>query len=68
MCGTAEWEWEGSYPFLPSVHVCKGCAMRDNAREMAKDVPGGTVVLLSGKAKQVELAKQREQYLASKRR
>jgi hypothetical protein len=68
MCGTAEWQWEDSFSFVPSLYVCKGCAMRDNARDMSKDVPGGTIVLLSGEAKKEELAKQRERYMASRKK
>lgn len=69
MCGTAEWEWaEDEYAYMPSVHVCRGCALKDAAREDANKVSGGTIVLLSGAAKREALAKQREQYLASRRR
>ena len=68
LCGTAEYEWTDQYAFVPSVNVCKGCQMRENARDMAKDVPGGTIVLLSGAAKKEELARQREQYLASRKK
>lgn len=69
MCGTAEYEWESDpYYYMPGIHVCKGCAMKDNARETVKDVPGGSVVLLSGAAKKAELKRQADQYRASRKR
>ena len=68
MCGTSDWQWdEEKYAFIPSVQVCRGCAMRDSARDMAKDVPGSTIILLSGEMKRAELAKQREQYQKSRK-
>lgn len=69
MCGTAAWEWEEDpRGFAPSVHVCRGCALREQSKEMASNVPGGTVVLVTGKAKEAELAKQREEYQAQRRK
>jgi len=69
MCGTTDYEWDADkYAYIPSVQVCRGCAMRDNSKEMAKDVPGGTVVLLTGAAKKEELARQREKYRSSRKK
>jgi hypothetical protein len=69
MCGTSAYEWESDpYFYAPSVHVCQGCAMKENSRESARDVPGGTVVLLSGAAKKAELQRQAELYRASRKR
>lgn len=68
-CGTAGWEWsEDRFAYLATVHVCEGCKMRDAARDDAKDVTGGTIVLVSGAAKEAALAEQREKYLASRRK
>jgi hypothetical protein len=69
LCGTADWEWEeNQYAYIASVNVCQGCAMKDNAREMGKDIAGSTIVLLSGEAKKAELARQREAYQSSRRK
>lgn len=68
MCGTADWEWAvDQYAYVASLHVCQGCALRENSKEIAKDVPGGTITLLSGELKKAELARQREQYLARRK-
>jgi len=68
-CGTADWEWsEDKFAYMPTVHVCQGCKLREAARDDAKDVDGGTIVLVSGAAKEAALAEQREKYLASRRK
>ena len=67
-CGTSAWEWsDDPRAYIPAVHTCKGCSLREQSREMAKDVPGAWVVLVSGEAKKAELARQRESYRASRR-
>ena len=69
MCGTADWEWsEDKFAYMPTVHVCEGCKLREAARDDAKDIDGGTIILVSGAAKEAALAEQREKYLASRRK
>lgn len=66
-CGTASWEWAADrQAYIPHVHVCRGCALREQSADMGRDVPGGTVVLLGGDAKKQALAEQRAAYLASR--
>lgn len=69
MCGTAAFEWDADqFAYVAAVHVCKGCALREQSREMAADTAGASVVLVSGEAKKAELARQREAYRQSRRK
>ena len=68
MCGTAAWEWEADrFAYMASVSVCEGCKVREAAQDSAKDISGGTIVLVSGAAREKALAAQREAYLASRK-
>lgn len=68
MCGTADYEWDADkFAYVAHVNVCRGCALREQSSDLAKDVPGGSVVLLSGEAKKAALDEQRRQYLASRK-
>lgn len=69
MCGTAPWEWEEDrFAYMATVHVCEGCKHREAARDDARNIDGGTIILVSGAAKEAALAEQRDKYLASKRK
>lgn len=51
-CGTSPWEWdagEGGDPtaYLPTLHKCQGCFLRETAQEDMENQPPGSRIVLT---------------------